>query len=166
MENFKKNEINIVVDFKNNIFLRSASIFDNENLRKWKNLEKEYFFFKDEIDHEMQHKWFLNYSLRKFDILSIVVIDKIPVGCMGIRFIDDKWDVYNVILGEKDFGGKGVMGSCFQELIKLALSITNNPVTLKVLKNNPAFRWYLKQGFIVSEEHNDYYYLIFNNKNL
>lgn len=162
MDVFNKNKIKIILDDEKKIILRSATIYDNENLLKWKNSDRMYFFFKDEIDQDMQRRWFENYSSREFDIMTIVEVDSIAIGCMAIRIIGDKWDIYNVILGEKLFGGKGFMGIAFQELLKLGLSIKNNQISLKVLKHNPAVSWYIKQGFLVREEHEEYYYLIFN----
>jgi RimJ/RimL family protein N-acetyltransferase len=162
MNSFLKENYNVVVDIERKIVLRSATLNDNENLRKWKNSQKMYFFYQDEIDQEMQNQWFAKYCSRELDIMVIIEINKIPIGCMAIRFIDDKWDIYNVILGEESYGGKGFMGMAFKELLKLGLSIRNKEISLNVLKHNPAVNWYLKQGFTICEEHEGYYYMIFN----
>jgi len=55
--------------------------------------------------------------------------------------------VYNVILGDQRFSGKGLMSRAMDEILQKVLKNRNAPVRLEVLIENPALEWYLKRGF-------------------
>jgi RimJ/RimL family protein N-acetyltransferase len=81
---------------------------------------------------------------------------------MGIRVLESAWDVYNVILGLPDHGGKGLMGKSLQTMLRFALSLHAMPITLEVLRNNPAVAWYQKNGFVITSEQRDHYCMLFD----
>ena len=141
--------------------LRTANEADLENLRHWKNENREFFFFKNEIMPEQQFEWFNAYQCRSEDFMFLVIVDGEAVGCMGIRLINDSWDVYNVILGLKQFGGNGLMSRALQSMLHFAESRHSNQIALKVLKQNPAVSWYKKNGFFVTLEEKDFYSMSF-----
>ena len=57
--------------------------------------------------------------------------------------------MYNVILGDQRFSGKGLMSRAMDEILQKVLNNRNAPVRLEVLIENPAVEWYLKRGFKV-----------------
>jgi ribosomal protein S18 acetylase RimI-like enzyme len=165
MCDFKKDEVFIVIDESIKLILRSAKNHDIENLRNWKNEQKNFFFHQEEIDSEMQIKWFVAYQSRTFDIMTILELDGIPFGCMAIRYKEINWDIYNVILGVKEYGGKGYMGKAFEKLLDLGYGLKQIPITLQVLKHNPAVSWYIKQGFEIKNTHDSFYSMSHKNVN-
>ena len=143
------------------IILRTAEMRDITKLRKWKNASREFFFQKNIIGTNQQQEWFDAYQDRPKDYMFIVVVNQIPVGCMGIRRIDEEWDVYNVILGMAKYGKIGIMSMALQSMIKFASTKESLPITLKVLKQNPAVSWYQKNGFVVDSDKGEYFRMIY-----
>lgn len=120
---------------------------DLDKLRLWKNANKTRFFFQDEISSEAQEIWFQGYQLQKNNYMYIVEVGLVGIGCMGIRLIDNCWDIYNVILGESAFAKKGHMSEALKKMIKSAQSLEYRSVELEVLIDNPAVNWYLSNSF-------------------
>jgi RimJ/RimL family protein N-acetyltransferase len=157
-----KNSLIVRVFGENNLLLRSASSGDLENLRLWKNAQRQYFFHKNEISQEQQLSWFSSFQSRADDYMFIAESDGQSFGCMGIRLLDKVWDVYNIILGIPEFGGHGFMSRAFNQMIDFGRANRDLPVTLQVLKANPAVSWYAKNGFVVSAENDDHFSMIFD----
>lgn len=134
---------------------------DIQYLRELKNLHREFFFYKDIITAEQQNVWFEKYLTRGDDYMFIVQTNNQKVGCMGIRLQDSCWDVYNVILGDHEFKGSGIMGRAFQLMLNFALSERDLPIRLNVLKNNPAIWWYEKNGFIITSDSPDFLTMVY-----
>lgn len=130
-----------------NATIRLIEKKDLDKLRLWKNANKNRFFFQNEISIEAQQSWFQNYQLQKNNYMYIVEVDLVGVGCMGIRLINDYWDIYNVILGETTFAKKGYMSIALKKMIKDAQSVDLKSVELEVLIDNPAVNWYLSNSF-------------------
>lgn len=128
---------------------------DLENLRIWKNSNKKAFYHKVDISTEMQTQWFKAHQTRTNDHMFIVEYDSRAVGCMGIRLIATSWDIYNVILGLCEYGGKRIMSYALATMIRFGRSIHCVPVTLTVLKDNPAVSWYKRQGFVITSASDD-----------
>jgi RimJ/RimL family protein N-acetyltransferase len=135
--------------------LRPAGIEDAELLRSWKNANREGFFFKAEISPEAQATWMAGYLERPADHIFVVEWDRTPIGCMGVRIVDGKGDVYNVILGEPQYAGQGLMSLGLRLMLEFARSLTND-VGLKVLKGNAAIRFYERNGFGIIADHDDH----------
>jgi RimJ/RimL family protein N-acetyltransferase len=153
-------KIDIVENDAIKLVLRTAKLSDIENLRRWKNREKEYFFYKKEISEEQQKEWFNNYLIRSNDFIFILELnDLTPIGCMGIRRLENEWDAYNIILGESAYGNKGYISRGFQTMLDFAIKEENLPITLKVLKQNPAVTWYEKNGFQKMSDDGDHFYM-------
>jgi RimJ/RimL family protein N-acetyltransferase len=140
-----------------NLWLHTANETDLSNLREWKNKHRHFFFFNDEITPDQQAAWFLSYQGRPKDFMFMVKLEEEAIGCMGIRLIDNIWDVYNVILGLSQFQGRGLMGKAFEAMLGYAMSRHPTQITLKVLKHNPAVAWYQKNGFLITSEEEDHY---------
>ena len=162
------NQEDIIVRFVHegiHVNLRPANKNDLLNLREWKNHNREFFFFKDEISIEQQREWFSEYEIRTNDFMFIVSDNDSPIGCMGIRLIENVWDVYNVILGLSEYKGKCIMGASLKKMLNFAVIVYQNPITLKVLKHNPAVSWYKKNGFIIKSEKSEFYFMSYETLN-
>ena len=139
------------------IQLRCATTGDLEDLRNWKNQHREFFFHKEEISRAQQEEWFRAYERRADDFMFMVLSGEKSIGCMGIRLIADRaWDVYNVILGVKEFRGTGLMSSALQQMIRFALSRRPAVIALKILKGNSAVDWYRSNGFVTTQDRADH----------
>lgn len=161
MSIFDKSTILIVVPQLPSLVLRSIVEADLEFLRQWKNSQRQYFFHQEEIDPNQHRQWWESFSLRPYDIMLITEYEKQRVGCMGVRWQEDHWDIYNVILGAQEFGGRGFMGLAFSALLDYAFALKPSPIRLQVLKHNPAVKWYQKQGFEINEIHDSFYAMTF-----
>jgi hypothetical protein len=142
---------------------RTISKEDIEFLRVTKNNNKIFFFHTSEITSDEQINWFLEYNLRKDDFMFVIEKDNNLIGCMGIRLKNGNWDVYNIILGDMQYKGNGIMSKCFQKLISFANEFNPVPIKLNVLLKNPAVNWYIKQGFKVISKQDIFYEMIFIN---
>jgi RimJ/RimL family protein N-acetyltransferase len=143
--------------FARGVILRSIAASDIETLRNWKNGQRLFFFDKAIITSERQREWFAGFQSRPDDYMFIVQAREVDIGCMGIRNLGALWDVYNVILGAQDHGGKGYMSEALILMLNFAYHRSPNPVQLSVLKENPAVRWYEKNGFTAIQEAADHY---------
>jgi len=162
-----KNNIKITLTGEiESLTLRAANENDLENLLQWKNEQREFFFHKDIITPEQQRAWFAKFQARNHDYMFIVDLNGKAIGCMGIRLLDEAWDIYNVILGLTDYGKKGYMGKAFQTMLTYAQSVRKCPITLQVLKSNPAAAWYKKYGFVATAEKADHYSLVYQSNTI
>ena len=165
MDSFKKNGC-ISIDREGlSLRLRAANENDHENLRQWKNKQRAFFFHKKVISREQQRAWFNTFTTRSNDFMFIVEVNNSAIGCMGIRLLDKVWDIYNVILGLPDYRKKGYMGKALQAMLDLAQSVNHCPITLQVLKSNPAVTWYKKNGFVVTAEHRNHFSMVYQSNN-
>lgn len=160
-----KDEILNLSDGDFNISLQMINALDLLKLLEWKNSQRNYFFHKEIISHEQQKEWFLAYQTREEDFMFSVLVQGVAIGCMGIRFIKDEWDIYNVILGSSNHGKKGIMSKAFQAMLQFAISRHKNPISLKVLKYNPAVSWYEKNGFEITSEQKEYFCMTYIQQN-
>ena len=138
------------------VTLRTAGPQDQENLRNWKNSNRQRFFFQGIISPQAQEDWFARYVARERDYMFMVEAEKREIGCMAIRWEDGAWDIYNVILGRPDGGRKGHMRGALQMMCSFALGVSRATVAAKVLKDNPALEWYCRNGFMVTGSGSDH----------
>lgn len=138
------------------ILLRSALAGDATRLREWKNAQREFFFFTDEITDVMQNRWLDAYLDRPDDYMFIVEREGRAVGCLGLRFEGGSGDIYNVILGDQSLRGAGVMSLALRVLVSFGRALSED-IGLKVLKSNPAVSFYDKNGLAHVAEHDNYY---------
>ena len=148
---------------KNKISVKPINKSHLSKLGLWKNQNKNYFFHKDLITQEDQTKWYKLFKSRKNDYMFVIINNNSLVGCMGIRLINDEWDVYNVILGNLKYSKKGIMSIAFFKMIEFALSLKKTKISLKVLKNNPAIIWYKKQNFEIINSNENFYTMAYKN---
>jgi ribosomal protein S18 acetylase RimI-like enzyme len=164
MSFFDKSVIHIVVPTSTELILRSAKQSDMDYLRKWKNEQKQFFFYQEEITSNQQGEWYESFKQRPNDLMLMTEYNQQIFGCMGIRWKENRWDVYNVILGLQEFGGRGLMGLAFTSLLDLVNSLKSAPISLQVLRHNPALKWYQKQGFEITETHESFFFMTFQPK--
>lgn len=140
--------------------LHSIDLDDLERLRLWKNAHRDAFFFKGVITPEGQREWYEGYLARPDDFMFTIRLGGRAIGCIGFRGLGERVDVYNVILGEKDASGKGLMRDALLTMLTEAgRRYPGLPLTLVVLKDNPAVGWYLRSGFAVDSETDTYFTL-------
>ena len=133
----------------NELSLRLGSIqeSDGEKLREWKNANRHAFFFQDIITPDQQAHWFEKYQSRADDYMFMVIVEAQTIGCMGFRMIERCADIYNLILGERAWGGKGLMSQAMRLMCSFILSDFSREIGAQVLRSNPAIRWYQQNGF-------------------
>jgi len=139
------------------IKLRSININDIELLRQWKNDNRHGFFMKEVIQPEQQQRWFAQFCTEEHDYMFIVQYDKEDVGCMGFRLLDRQIDIYNVILGRKEFSERGIMSLAIQMMTHFILAKFDKKITARVLNSNPALKWYEKNGFKIIDTFDTYH---------
>lgn len=138
------------------VILQSIRQVDLEDLRQWKNSNRECFFFKDVITREGQERWYKAYLERADDFMFVILAENKPVGCIGFRRIENRIDVYNVILGIPEMGKKGYMGHALSMMCAFARKLYIGSIGLRVLSNNPAIHWYRRNGFVDAGESGDH----------
>ena len=129
------------------IVLRIIENEDIEFIRKWRNENREYFFYKKIINPKQQLEWFKGYVNNDSEYIFIVEYEGLKVGCIGYRFLNDNIDVYNVILGNKKSRGKGIMSKALKLICSYVMDNYNKEITLMVLLENKARIFYLKNNF-------------------
>lgn len=133
---------------------------DLEFLREWKNQNREWFNYKDLISSGAQALWFNAYEKRPDDHMFIVKVENTAIGCMGFRLESGALDIYNVILGNREMGAKGYMGKALALMCAFIREQYGDlRIGLRVLKENPAVRWYKRNGFIEVGEAGDCFLL-------
>lgn len=119
-----------------NISVRKIVPEDQETLRTWRHAHSQRFFDREKISPAQQRQRFTHYLTRDEDHLFMVLIETLPIGCIGIRLLDDHWDLYNVIRGVHRLHSRGCMGTALHHVIEFALQRKAIPVQLKVLAKN------------------------------
>jgi len=137
--------------------MRTIGTGDIELLRGWKNAHRQFFFYKEIITGEQQQAWYRRWAQEMHDSMFIIEVANLSVGCIGTRLFQDTADVYNVILGDKQFGGKGVMSEALCATVAFSrLLYPGLPVCVRVLQTNPAIGWYERNGFVRIAASNEY----------
>ena len=142
----KKHKIQII-SMEEDMVLSSINRDDLELLRKWKNANRESFFYKEIITESDQEKWYDKYISRENDYIFIVLYNGVKIGCIGYREIDGSIDIYNVILGKDEFSRKGLMSRALRIFCSYLYDSIKKDITAKVLHENQAKLWYMKNSF-------------------
>lgn len=142
-----KNKIKII-SAEGDTNLRAINKEDIELLREWKNKNRKYFFHNKIISMKQQLGWFQSYQEAANDYIFLIEYNGLKIGCVGFRLINNVIDIYNVILGNKEFGGRGIMGSALRLMCSYIMDNYDMEITLRVLLDNDMARqWYMKNGF-------------------
>lgn len=139
-----------------NIQLRELSKSDLSEINKWRNdhgvtdlLGNNFLYIANEVDE----KWYENYlqNREQNKRLAIVDLDSNIIGTIQLTGIHavNRTAEYSVMIGDKDYWGKGVGFIASQQILKHGFDDLNlNRIYLTVLKNNErAIRLYKKLGF-------------------
>lgn len=144
----------------NALRLRSIVVDDIEYLRRWKNVNRKSFYFRQEIGPEQQREWYEAFCRREHDYMFVVEemagFVRQSIGCMGFRVLAREADIYNVIRG-RESGLPGGIGRAMTIMCDYVRSIHEGPITCEVLIDNPAVNWYISNGFSIREKQDDHY---------
>ncbi len=145
--------------------LRTIDEEDIEQLRKWKNEHRDFFFYKKVINEGEQKAWYQRWAQEDLDNLFIVESADQKVGCIGVRKFENTADVYNVILGDKRFGGTGLMSEALCATVAFGQMLYPGlPVCVRVLRANPAIGWYERNGFVRTAENDEFVTMVWQRK--
>ena len=147
---------------QNRCLIRLASFDDTKLLRKWKNENRHCFFYKDIITEQQQFKWFIKYLNRKDDYVYIIEYDREKIGSIAYRLIDNKIDIYNVILADKEYSSMGIMSYALRYICDKAKRNYESDITVKVLIDNSAASFYEKNGFDKIYTNKEYIFMRLN----
>jgi hypothetical protein len=143
--------------------LRTITKNDIENLRNWKNANKNSFFLNQDITATQQEEWYGKFANKPGDHMFIVeqnVDDEWQsIGCMGFRKLDDEGyvDAYNIIRAHKIEPASFSMSDAFKGILAYAVSLyPGHPLQVKVLSHNPAVSWYEMNGFNIIGSKSDH----------
>lgn len=159
-----KNKEFKILSFDKTIILNSIQRDNIEKIRIWKNENKNSFFYKKDISQPEQLAWFKKYIKTADDCIFIIKYLTETVGCIGFRKIENDIDIYNVMLGENKYKSSGIMSKSLKLLCSYLISIYGCSISAKVIKDNAALNWYLKNNFSISIEEQDYFLITLNNK--
>jgi hypothetical protein len=144
--------------------LRMIDIGDIEDLREWKNANKNSFFLRQDITPEQQGSWYASFRERADDFMFVVEqlsgVTWNKIGCMGFRYLADERcvDGYNIIRARKVGDASFSMSDAFRTMLAFADSeYPDQPIRVKVLIGNPAVAWYERNGFKTVEEEDGYF---------
>ena len=141
------------------LILETAGIGDIEELRVWKNENRQYFFNKNIISAKDQEKWFDDFLITEDDYIFMIKYGDLNIGCIGFRLLSGVVDVYNVILGNRQYLSQGIMSFALTLMCSFILDNYKNDITVRVLIDNPARKWYEKNNFLEICEKEDHVFL-------
>jgi len=142
--------------------LRPITCDDIEKLRVWRNahINKKAFFHNEFISKEEQSIWFRNYLTRKDDWMYIIEYHSFPIiidiGCIGYRPFGEYIEIYNVILGNKEYARNGLMGKAFYSICEIIKKKYDKDIVVRMIKGNKAvYDFYIKRGCRIIKELDD-----------
>jgi RimJ/RimL family protein N-acetyltransferase len=130
-------------------WLRPIGPGDQETLRSWRNANTSRFYNQNPVSADRQQAWYENHLGRPDDHMFLVMDRNQAIGCIGIRFCDDSWHLYNVIRGVTTLHRMGYMSRALVQVMDFARKTRDAPVRAEVLADNPALGWYQRNGFTV-----------------
>ena len=91
--------------------------------------------------------------LMRFECAKIISVEGSPVGLFKVARDTKEWKLIQILLSPS-VQGKGIGAHLITNLIAEA-KLSGASLTLSVLKQNPALKLYLRQGFVIEgeEEH-------------
>lgn len=137
------------------IILREIEEKDLDLIIKWRNDPKilRWFFSYLPLNKVKQRKWYEKYLNDDTQQTFIIELkEEIPIGTVGLTGIDYKNQraELTIVIGEKEYGGKGLGKEALDVLVKFAF----NEMNLRKIKalvfsdNERAINLYEKYGFI------------------
>ena len=132
------------------ILLREIVESDLEILRTQKNLHRASFFYQEEISKSQQNSWYAGYASDPNNLIFMLEMDGIPVGCIGLRrnLENLSIDFYNLMTWSTG-RGSGAMHSAILRIMEEQRQLFQiRSFGVDVLVDNPAVTWYEKVGFL------------------
>ena len=151
-----------IQNFKSKIpYIRKMCEGDLDILMVNKNKNKKYFFLKEDITPNKQLEWFKFMEKQKDNFMFICLNDDKPFGCMGYRKINNVIDIYNVMRFNKS---NISMSECLLEMIgEIKKKYIDEIIQVLVLEDNPAIKWYEKNGFDIIDHKDKFVKMILKN---
>lgn len=149
------------------ISLRSISELDIENLRLWRNKNRQKLSFSESISESEQRKWFKKYLADPNSYLFMV--EKIPydsLGCMGFRKINNMAEYWNLMANPDGTDAKA-MGNASQLMESYIFTEHTINIGGYVLSSNKAVAlWHVQHSCakIIREENGRIYLTLNTNK--
>ncbi len=137
------------------VFLTAITYDDCEDFIRWRNSDfiKSRFIYRKDITIEQQRKW-IETKVLTGKVAQFIIwdrLDKKKIGSVYLQNIDkDKKEAeYGVLIGEKEYTGRGLGTESANLIIRYGFEQLNlEKIYLRVLKNNlPARKAYEKVGF-------------------
>jgi len=129
------------------VTLRTIGPDEIETLRVWKNAHRTAFFHQATIEPDQQHRWFTGYLSRETDYMFMAEHAGTAFGCLGFRLLGSRADIYNVMRGRPDAGGRGLMSEAMRLLCSYIAAEFTREIGAEVLRSNPARAWYRDNAF-------------------
>lgn len=143
-----------------NFRLKLIESEDLEDIREWKNENRQYFFYKEIITPEQQQNWFEKHKLNKQDFMFVAQEydgkNFVNIGCMGYRLEEDNIDIYNIMRGRSIENSTNNMSDAFNMMNIYISNKYKLDVSCVVLNDNPARKWYEKNSLKQVEQRDDH----------
>lgn len=138
------------------IILREIEEGDLNSIVKWRNDPDilRWLFSYSPLNETKQRRWYEKYMADDTQQTFIIEVkeEKIPIGTVGLTNIDYKNQrgELTIIIGEKNYRGRGLGGECLNLLVKFAFNEMNlrKIKTLVFSDNEKAIKLYEKCGFV------------------
>lgn len=100
------------------------------------------------VTREIQQQFFASLPTRHDYHIWAIFFDSKPIGCLGIKNVQDGSGEYWGYIGEKEYWGRGVGRTMLVKAMVEAKKLNLTELTLEVIKSNSRARnLYLKFGF-------------------
>ena len=144
---------------KPTLILRSSSLdgfsmesIDSSHLeliRRWRNANRDRFFFQEEITTHGQQEWYAGYLQRPEDWIFVIRENGGFAGCAGYRIMDGAADIHTVLRNEELDRRSSAIAHGIDLLTNYIAERHGVPIRAQVLADNPAQRWARPRGFVV-----------------
>lgn len=138
-----------------NIYLRSITYDDTDNIIRWRNHEsvKRNFIYQEVFTKESHEQW-LQTKVETGQVVQMIIYignDNLPVGSVYLRDIDtvNRKAEYGIFIGEEQAQGKGIGTEAAHLMLDIAFEkLKLHKVYLRVFEENiAAWKSYEKAGF-------------------
>ena len=101
------------------------------------------------VTREIQQRFFASLPTRHDYHIWAIFFDSKPIGCLGIKNVQDRTGEYWGYIGEKEYWGRGVGRKMLAKAMEEAKKLNLTELTLEVIKSNSrAKNLYLRFGFV------------------
>lgn len=103
----------------------------------------------------MQEEWYKSYKKNINDTVYIIYLEDKPVGAISTSLSSKDVEIGRVMIGDKKNRRKGIMSNALKQIL---LRHQGKEFFLKVIKTNiTAVNFYLKHGFKIQSERENFY---------